>query len=103
MSCLFVQQATIWPGAGPSSVSGTPKGGTQPSRAPAESAAVIAFHRENAALESAKKLLTAPKKYEKAAEDDGGGQVRAAAEAAANQKEKGKGKDLDASGSSETC
>ena len=65
----------------------------QPGWAPAESAAVIAFHRENAALESAKKLRTAPKKNEKAMEDDGEGQVRALPKAAANQKGKGKVKD----------
>ena len=70
-----------------------PEGKAQPGWAPAESAAVIAFHRENAALESAKKLLTLTKRFDKANEDEGTSAARAAASKALGGRGKGKGKD----------
>ena len=70
-----------------------PKGRAQPGWLPAESAAVIAFHRENAALESAKKALSAPKQPDRNAEEDVGKNLRAGGNAAGNQKGKGKDKD----------
>ena len=51
---------------------------------------VIAFHRENATLASAKKLLTMPKKF---AEDDAVSLVQMAGRVAARLKRKRKGKD----------
>ena len=70
-----------------------PEGRAQPGWAPAESAAVIAFHRENAALESAKKLLGPTKRFDKANEDEGTSTARGAAGKAMGGKVKGKGKD----------
>ena len=72
-----------------------PDGRAQPGWAPAESAAVIAFHRENAALESAKKLLAPTKRFDKANEDEGTSAARAAAGKAMGGKGKGKGKGKD--------
>ena len=72
-----------------------PEGRAQPGGAPAESAAVVAFHRENGALESAKKLLVPTKRSEKASEDEGTSAARAAAEEAMGGKYKGKSKDGD--------
>ena len=72
-----------------------PEGRAQPGWAPAESAAVIAFHRENAALESAKKLLGPTKRFDKANEDEGTSASRAAASKAMGGKVKGKGKDVE--------
>ena len=70
-----------------------PEGRAQPGWAPVESAAVIAFHRENAALESAKKLLGPTKRFDKANEDEGTSTARGAAGKAMGGKVKGKGKD----------
>ena len=88
-----ITHTTIGPGAGPSSASRTPKGGRSRSGSPADSVAVIALHRENAALESAKKLLTARKKHKNAQRTTEGVKFGVLPRQAANQKGKGKGKD----------
>ena len=70
-----------------------PEGRAQPGWAPTESAAVIAFHRKNAALESAKKLFGPTKRSDKANETEGTSASRAAASKAMGGKVKGKGKE----------
>ena len=69
-----------------------PEGRAQPGWAPAESAAVIAFHRENGVREEA---AGSQKRFDKANEDEGTSAARAAAGKAMGGKVKGKGKDVD--------
>ena len=101
-------EATTRAGVGPSSSSGSLRR-AQPCWAPAEStarpAAVTAFYRENAALKSAKKLLTTQKKYEKVAKDEGEGQGRCRSSSQPDQQrqEERRGKPPGASGSSGSC
>ena len=64
-------------------------------------AANFAWHWKNAALDSAKKLLTVPKNAEKFAEDDSVSHAHAAAEVPASHQ--GKEKDRNASATSERC